>query len=210
MRPAPSAHSAEQGKPDSTESLRLFIAVELPDEVKQALRDLRAEIERHNLPVRWSDPDGTHLTLKFLGATAAAQLASIGSALTHVAARRRPFTLHTTDPGVFPSYRAPRVVWLGVGGMLAELNALQADVERLVAPLGFPTEQRAFNPHLTLGRTVKDARGIEIEAIGRAVRSAPSPRSRTWTVTKLSLMRSELRPQGARYTALEEYGLGGD
>jgi 2'-5' RNA ligase len=116
--------------------------------------------------------------------------------------------LHTANLGVFPRPQAPRVVWLGVDGELAKLRALQADVERFVAPLGFPAEQREFSPHLTLGRTDKGARTQELAAIGSAVAGAVPPARVTWEVSQVALMRSELLREGARYTALRRLALG--
>ncbi len=187
---------------------RLFIAIELPAEVRAALREARLQLEAHGrLTVRWADPDGAHLTLKFLGATAPDRLERIAEGLAEAARPHRAFALRTTDLGVFPGSRAPRVVWLGVGGDLAQLRALQGDVERLIAPLGFPTERRAFSPHLTLGRTEKLARGHELTAIGAALGTAAAPSAVVWQVAHLALMWSERLQMGARYTALRRVAL---
>lgn len=185
-------------------SLRLFIAIELPPAVRAALSAARVQLEKHGpLPVRWANPEGAHLTLKFLGETPAEQVEPILAALERVVGLHDPFSLHTAELGVFPRPQAPRVVWLGVDGEVAKLRALQADVERFVAPLGFPTEQRPFSPHLTLGRTDKSARTQEIAAIGSAVAGAIPPTRVTWEVSQVALMRSELLREGARYTAVQ-------
>ena len=193
-----------------SQTLRLFIAVELPPEVQAVLRDVHTALEGRRLAVRWVDPAGTHLTLKFLGATPAGRVDAITQALEQVAVAHPPFLLSTGGLGVFPRPRAPRVVWLGVAGALAELRALQADVEQRVAPLGFPTEQRPFSPHLTLARTTRDASGADLAAIGTAVVETAAPASVGWHVGEMSLMQSDLTPRGARYTALARVGLGSD
>jgi 2'-5' RNA ligase len=193
----------------STTALRLFIAVELPPAVRATLLSARQQIERQSpLAVRWVDPEGTHLTLKFLGAVPSTEVAAITGAMEAAARQHHPFTLTTTQLGVFPNRRAPRVVWLGVSGAVEALGALRADVERLVAPLGYPTEQRPFSPHLTLGRTHKDATGAERALIGSVVAQTASPGPVTWQVGEIALMRSELGRHGAHYTALTRIGLG--
>lgn len=189
------------------DSLRLFIAVELPDEVKTVLEAARTELAAQGLAVRWVDPAGAHLTLKFLGSAPASEAPAIGAAIGQAAAAHRPFTLHTTGLGVFPHGRAPRVVWLGVDGAIEELRALQADVERLVAPLGFPTERRAFSPHLTLGRSDKQASPAQLRATGAAVAAGRQPPVVRWTVGAITLMRSELLRGGARYSAVARHTL---
>ncbi len=189
-------------------TLRLFIAIELPGEVQAVPREARARFEGYGLAVRWVDPEGTHLTLKFLGATPADRVELIREAAARAGQAHQPFVLQTAGTGVFPHARAPRVVWLGVAGMLAELRALQQDVERFIAPLGFPTEKRAFNPHLTLGRTAKNATPQQLVEIGRAITASSAPAAKTWQVMGLSLMGSELRPQGAHYTRIADIPLG--
>jgi 2'-5' RNA ligase len=185
-------------------SLRLFIAIELPPAVRAALAAARIQLEKNGkIPLRWANPEGAHLTLKFLGDTPAEQAEPIVAALERVMGLHHPFLLHTANLGVFPRPQAPRVVWLGVDGELAKLRALQADVERFVAPLGFPTERRAFSPHLTLGRADKSPRTQEMAAIGSAVAGAMPPARVTWEVSQVALMRSELLREGARYTAVQ-------
>ena len=188
-------------------SLRLFIAIELPPQVQAVLAATRARLEQHALRVRWVDPASAHLTLKFLGATPPERVERIVGA-TKEATRLHPsFTLSTAELGVFPSPRAPRVVWLGLSGSLVELRGLQADIERFVAPLGYPTERRPFSPHLTLGRTAKDASRTELAAIGATIGASTAEVPATWRVSTVSVMRSELGAGGARYTALARLDL---
>ncbi len=189
------------------DTLRLFVAIELPDEVKAALKAAQVALGAQELAVRWVDPAGTHLTLKFLGAAPADQAAAIAAAVGQAASAHRSFDLRTTGLGVFPHGRAPRVVWLDVDGAIDELRALQADVERFVAPLGFPTERRAFSPHLTLGRSDKNARPAQLQATGAAVAAARPPAAVQWTVSAVTLMRSELLRDGARYSAVARHAL---
>jgi 2'-5' RNA ligase len=185
----------------SGEILRLFIAVDLSAEVRAVLRDVQSRLQHQRLPVRWVDPAGAHLTLKFLGAVEPAQVEELTARLHDIAGRHRAFTLRTGALGAFPTMQRLRVVWLAIDGNRAALQGLQEDVERTIAPLGFPSEQRAFSPHLTLGRTHKDVSPTERAAVGRAVAQQAAPPV-GFDVGEIVLMRSELGPSGARYTPL--------
>ena len=191
------------------QDLRLFIAIDLPQTVKQLLHDLQTRLRQHTEALRWSDPQGTHLTLKFLGSARATLVPEIVVAMEQAAAHRQPFELQTSTLGVFPNPKRPRVAWLGVAGDVAALSGLQAAVERFVAPLGFPTEQRPFNPHLTLGRTVKDPNSTELASIAKAVAQTSVLHSVVFAVGEMALMRSELQRQGARYTPVARVPLDG-
>lgn len=192
------------------ETLRLFIAIDLPAEVKALLHEMQQQLRQHTSAVRWADPHGTHLTLKFLGATRAAAVPAITEGVQHAAARNRRFELQTGDLGVFPNMKRPRVVWLGIAGDVAELRQVQADVERFVAPLGFPSEHRPFSPHLTLGRSGKEPRPADLQSIAEAVQRVAIPRRLAFKVDELVLMRSEPGPGGARYTPIAHVGLDAD
>ncbi len=193
------------------EPWRLFVAVELSEEVRGALAEAQAVYRRRSdPPVRWVDPRGAHLTLKFLGDVAAERVQALADALAAVAAVHAPFQLSTGPAGVFPSPRRPRVLWLGVDGPVEYLEDLQQDVEFALQGLGFPLEGRPYRPHLTLGR-VRDGVTGDLPGLAGALeelrRATPAP----LPVEELRLMRSELGRGdrgGPRYTALAVAPLG--
>jgi len=187
--------------------LRLFIAIELPLDVQEIIGAAQSDLARQPMPVRWADPAGSHLTLKFLGSTPGERVGLIEAALEQVAQRHQPFLLETARVGVFPNLKAPRVVWLGIAGDLGALGAIQQDVEQFVAPLGYPTERRPFNAHLTLGRTIKRAQPVDVARIGQVVSVATAIAPAAWQVSRVSLMRSELGPGGPRYSRLNAWAL---
>lgn len=131
--------------------MRLFVALNLPDAVRTALWDAAAPLRDAGLPINWVRPEGMHVTLKFLGEVAESRTADLQSALGRACAGARTLSLGLEGFGAFPDARRPRVVWAGVVPEPA-LELLQHGVERELAPLGFPTEARAFRPHVTLGR----------------------------------------------------------
>lgn len=190
-------------------TVRLFIAIDLPRSVKQLLRSTQARLKPQLAGVRWVDPDGAHLTLKFLGATPADRITTIAAELARAVTDVPPFRLRTGAPGAFPSVRRPRVLWIGVAGDLQALRMTHAAVERAIAPLGFPTEDRPFTPHLTLGRVSHDARPAELERIGHAIAAAKEPPAVEFAVEAVTLLRSELSRAGARYSMVARAPLDG-
>jgi 2'-5' RNA ligase len=194
-----------------SDTWRLFIALELPENVLRAIGRLQADLKKTTAPraARWTRPEGIHLTLKFLGDVPAARADELGSALREAASRGQPFDLQAQGLGCFPNLARPRVLWLGLAGDLGKLRALQADVEERTARLGFAAEERGFSPHLTLARTAQAASRTEAAAIGAAASQHDPGLVAAWRVSALSLMRSHLRPDGAVYQQVMEEALGG-
>jgi 2'-5' RNA ligase len=124
------------------------------------------------------------------------------------AAAHPPFSLTVGGLGCFPNFRRPRVVWVGVDGEMDALHALHDAVEGAIAPLGYPTEKRPFNPHLTLGRVSRRASKGEAAALGRVLEGVRVGELGQIAVGGFSLMRSQLRPSGAVYTQLAYVELG--
>ena len=183
---------------------RLFIAIELPADVLSSLAGLQAVLKKQVPPqtVRWVNADGIHLTLKFLGDTPAANRTSLETALGQAVEGHFTFSLATGAVGCFPNTRQPRVVWVSIQNDVDALKALRDAVEEHVAPLGYPTEDRPFSPHLTLGRIHRDARRDNVRELGALIASATASDIHEWQVSAVSLIRSELKPSGAVYTPL--------
>jgi RNA 2',3'-cyclic 3'-phosphodiesterase len=132
--------------------MRLFTAVTLGPAI-EAQATAHLERLRPLAPrARWVSAHGVHLTLVFLGEVAEARLPELGEALRPVATRHPPFTLTLEGGGSFGPSRRPRVLWAGVGGETAALEALQGDLAAVLEPLGFPRDARLYTAHLTLAR----------------------------------------------------------
>lgn len=217
--------------------LRLFIAIELPPPVRDALRaaidDLRAAGATDGL--RYVRPEGVHLTLKFLGATPESRVPAIAEGLRRAAAGIAPFDLQPEGFGAFHGGRHMphefrgsresyhyniRVIWVGLAGDVDALASLAERVEREIEPLGYPREKRAFFPHLTLARVRDDADRPTRERIYEAVCPLLSKSSRSadyrpelvrtfpsFRADHLALMRSTLAPGGALYDEVETFPL---
>lgn len=190
---------------------RLFIAAELPEGVLKAISAVQDDLKRR-LPghaLRWTRPEGIHLTLKFLGDVAPGRVDELADALARAAADRRRIDLAVEGLGCFPNPRRPRVLWLGIGGEVAKLRLLQQAVEAETTPLGFPSEGRAFSPHLTLARVQRNASRADVDKIGAAVERGGVGRVADFPVRGVSLIRSQLKPSGAEYTQVAHAALDG-
>jgi 2'-5' RNA ligase len=186
------------------EILRTFIAIELDEPLRIALRSVQEKLKRQAPPgsVKWAGSDGIHLTLKFLGDTPQGRVPEIEAALQVACAGLRAFEFSVEGRGCFPDFHRPRVIWVAVREKSGTLTRLQTAVERTVAPLGWPTEGRAFSPHLTLGRVAKGADSRTVGAVGQAVEKSVVELIGLQPVTAVSLMQSDLRPAGAVYSRL--------
>jgi RNA 2',3'-cyclic 3'-phosphodiesterase len=184
------------------EILRTFIAIELNEALHVALRSVQEKLKRQTPPgsVKWVGPDGIHLTLKFLGDTPASRIHEIEAALRVACTGLEPFEFSVEGRGCFPNFHRPRVIWVAVREKSTSLTRLQAAVERTVAPLGWPTEERPFSPHLTLGRINKGADTHTAAAVGQGVERTVVEQIGLQRVTAVNLMQSDLRPSGAVYS----------
>jgi len=191
------------------EQIRSFIAIELPEEAKKGLARLRRELERdeHKF-VKWVDPGGIHLTLKFLGNIPSNRVTEITETMEKATQGISPFHLEISGLGAFPSLRQARVFWVGIGGEMDKLSRLQQNIDSALAALGFAKEERPFVPHLTLARTREGASPPERRSFGELVGSTTFEDKYPVVVEAVRLMRSQLMPAGAIYTCLSVVGLG--
>lgn len=178
--------------------MRVFIAIELPDEVKAALTALQNDLRQTRADVAWTKPDNFHLTLKFLGEMDAKQIPDITNACNDAAASADSFSLQVKDTGVFPNVKQPKVLWASLAGELNQLQSLQRQLDTNLHALGFAKEPRSFNPHLTLGR-VKSR--LNEAAVTAKLLMAELP-ALSFTVSELVVMQSQLHPTGSIYTPL--------
>ncbi len=188
------------------DAIRAFVAIELPVPILDQLGQIEARLKPH-MPldcIRWVKPDSIHLTLKFLGQVPSDQIALILSSLRAAVVPQHTFTLEVAEAGCFPNLHRPRVVWVGVKeeGNGNRLAHLQRSVENAISPLGYPTEQRGFSPHLTLGRLARDVRPGDLKKVGDVVAGSNVGSLGRWEVSNVALIKSDLQPSGAVYTVL--------
>jgi 2'-5' RNA ligase len=190
------------------EKIRTFIAIELPSSVQQGLADLQGQFKRKRPPVRWVAPAKIHLTLAFLGEIPSDRVGIAGECAARAAAKVAPFAIEAIGAGVFPNPRRPRVIWVGIVGEMESLRLLHTHLGDELAAQGFPKEKRRFSPHLTLGRVRRRATPPEVRALGQAVTALTVPSLGRWRVEHITVIRSDLRPEGPIYTPLRVVMLG--
>lgn len=191
----------------TTESQRLFCAVELPEEARAAvfshLTRLRATLAAP-ARVSWEREEKLHLTLKFFGEVEAARIAAVAAAVARAADGATPLALNVGVAGVFPSPGRPGVIWLGVSDESGGLARLHARVEGECAGADFPRDPRPFHPHVTLAR-VREANGETRRLAHRHVEMVFDPVS--FKVGEIVLMQSRFGPGGSTYVPLSRHAL---
>ncbi len=188
--------------------LRLFIALELPPEARLALGRTVDTLRASGVAsLRWMAAENIHLTLKFLGDVTPHRVPELGDALAAAAKGHAPFTLHLAEGGVFPSIRAPQVVWVGLQGDLAALKAVQTDVAHSLAEMGFPVEARPFVPHLTVARARGRLSADERTRLASVLQQMEAADQHAFPIEKVSLVKSTLLPSGAVYDHLLQFPL---
>ena len=185
--------------------MRLFVAADLPAELRARLAALQHDLRGLRSEVRWVGPEAIHLTFAFLGEVAADRIAAVQGALGAAADEApAPFRLHATGVGAFPDRGPLRVVWVGIEGDRAAAARLRRVLEQHLASCGFVPEEREFRPHLTLGR-IRQERGHGDRSLLERHRSVDLGE---FPVDEMILFESRLGPRGARYEALARYPLG--
>ena len=182
--------------------IRAFVAVGLDESLRERIAAVIARLRPLGSAVAWVPPRNLHVTLQFLGGQSEERLLEAEAALAEAAAEGAPVDLTFHGIGAFPGLERPRILWVGLAQGALELRRLQARLAEALAARGFPREERAWHPHLTIGRVFDDRRWRR--DAGPPLRSALAQIAATsigrLRVPELALMRSELHASGARYT----------
>jgi 2'-5' RNA ligase len=184
--------------------MRLFVALEIPGDVRTGVAALIARLKPLCRAARWARPEGMHVTLKFIGheiADADAEKLAAARAALATVKSGEPVDIQYRGIGFFPDARRPRVVWCGVHAS-ANLARLAAGIESALAPLGIPAEARAFVPHVTLAR-FKTPEGIGM--LAREIEEYADTEFGGARETQFHLFESQLKPGGAEYRKIESF-----
>jgi RNA 2',3'-cyclic 3'-phosphodiesterase len=184
--------------------MRLFVAADIPEDVRSAIGALVENLRPVCRSARWVRVEGLHVTLKFIGEIAPEKAEAIKTALAAVPLAG-PIAMNFHGLGFFPNERRPRVLWAGIDAG-AELAALAAAVETSLVPLGIPREQRAFSPHLTLAR-FESPRGLDL--LRAAIEAAGPLAFGGATAREFHLYQSILKRGGAEYTRVATFACAG-
>lgn len=180
--------------------MRVFVALDIPEEVRRAIGEHIVQWEKLCRGARWVRVEGLHVTLKFIGEV---QPEMVERIRTHLATIRlaAPVEMSFREVGFFPNERHPRVFWVGITAT-PNLDELAAEVEQGLESLGIPQEQRPFRPHLTVAR-FKSEDGLD--HLHKAVRDAGLLEFGSTRTGEVHLYRSQLKPGGAEYTRLKTF-----
>jgi 2'-5' RNA ligase len=187
--------------------VRSFLALDPPPELLENISGIQGRLKRilHG-DIRWTNPAGIHLTLKFFGDISGSEIAAISRTVAAVTDQTAPFDLEARDLGVLPSEKRARIIWLGMTGNVAALMRLQKETDEALTACGFGKEERSFKPHLTLGR-IKSSLGAGDLDVLKEHRDDYVAGS--FTANGLSLFKSDLTPRGAVYTEMARFPFGG-
>jgi 2'-5' RNA ligase len=186
--------------------MRLFVAVNLPDLVRDNVWRIGSQIRDIRYPIRWVTVDAMHITIKFLGEVPADREDAITKSLEAAAAPVSPFDLRLDGFGAFPNSRRAKVIWVGCHAS-EQLKQLYTGVEGGLSELGFARENRTFHPHVTLGRVRRDSSPSKLTGLSNVLESLDADAE--FRVRSIELMQSELSPAGAKYSVRASIGLSG-
>lgn len=183
--------------------MRLFIAISVTDEIRQAIthlvQGLEAASRKDGDKIKWIEPSRCHLTLKFLGECGEERLPEIVAALESAVCDVQPFRVTLGGLGCFPATGAPGVLWVGMTEGANATTRVAAALEEAYEPLGFAKEDRPFSAHLTVGRVKGTRKPAQLR--NRVESHKVEPIGST-TVTSVGLIRSVLSSAGPTYTTL--------
>jgi 2'-5' RNA ligase len=187
--------------------MRTFIAIDVDQTIRERCLALQDTLARQGAELKWVEKENIHLTLLFLGEVEDKTLPALCRAVAAGCAAHKAFPLSVEAVGCFPNPRRPRIVWVGVGAGAAEASALHDALEPPLLELGcYRREQRAYTPHITLGRI----KGEEpTEALAAALAKQAKWRGGETMVREVRVFSSELTPRGPIYTVLSRAKLAG-
>ena len=192
--------------PDSAATWRMFIAIELPLEVRARLEQHVKNLQKLSPDVRasWARAENLHLTLKFLGEIPMAKVEALSLAAGAAARASNRFDLVVGDCGAFPTQGQPRVLWIGVEDQSGKLARLHQALENECVQAGFAREMRPFHPHLTIARLRQPHGSRKLAQLHKQIGFL----SEFFAVSELVVIRSELSSEGSRYTVSSRHAFG--
>ncbi|REJ70014.1 MAG: RNA 2',3'-cyclic phosphodiesterase [Planctomycetota bacterium] len=188
-------------------TLRTFIAVELPNVVRLAAVDLIERLRDTPANVKWVGAAELHWTLKFLGDVPSREIPHVCRAMRQAVEGLASFEIEVRGAGAFPAATRPRTVWLGVGEGLDAFVELHDALERSLAKLGFRSERRRFQPHITLGRVRRSPFGVD--ELGGLIEQEVEFEAGRMRVAEVVAFSSRLESSGPTYEVLGRAALQG-
>ena len=192
--------------------MRIFVALDIDDEIRERIARLIAEMRALAPDVRWVAPESLHVTLKFIGEKPDLVVTQVEERLASISGPS--FDLSFRGCGFFPNTKSARVFWVGIESE-PRLAKLASQVEDALVGIGIPKEARAFSPHLTLARAGSGAPGRRKDdksnklfaKLQQKLIEMPAPEFGTMSAHEFFLYRSQLSSQGSRYTKIARFAM---
>jgi len=186
--------------------IRTFIAIELNSEIRQNIFNLLEDLKKIDCHVKWVLPENFHITLKFLGDVSLDKINAIQKNLNPSFADFKPFSMKLTEFGIFPNWKRPRVLWVGIEDQQKNFQNLSKIIEDKLNPLGFKKEERIFHPHITLAR-IKSFKNISL--LSQKISDIIFKNNLRQSINYIALFQSILTTSGPEYTLIKKINLGG-
>lgn len=194
--------------------MRLFIALDITDDVHARLTRFMEGVTGFAPDARWAKPESLHVTLKFVGEQPDAAVEDLKQALSHIHAAAPEISFR--GYGFFPTPNSARVFWIGMESG-PQLAALASKIDDKMSSLGIPKETRAFSPHLTLARSAggsgsphrgkSDRPNRVFQHLQEKLSALPAPEFGTMVPREFFLYQSQLSAKGSKYTKLARFDL---
>ncbi|MEO0097871.1 MAG: RNA 2',3'-cyclic phosphodiesterase [candidate division WOR-3 bacterium] len=177
--------------------IRSFIALEIPQDIKNEVYDYIENFKKDNLPVKWVEKGNLHITLIFLGEQDLNFINKVKEILKNISNSFKPFYINLTNFGFFPNAKKPRVFWIGIKKNKEIIIQIVEKLNRELKKIGFKPEEREFSPHLTIGR---------FKAISNTEKYLTLKyESKDFLINKITLFKSTLTSAGPIYEAISDY-----
>ena len=179
-------------------AIRCFVAIEIPHPIQGLLKPVQTRLQSEIRRASWTKLGNFHLTLKFLGDVPPERVDVVSEAVQNVADAQVPFSIEFGGVGAFPNFTRPRVLWVGIKQGASTVSNLAKSVNAALKHLGFSTDNR-FHPHLTLARLRAP---MNLDSLQNKLRQYDTIDGAVVNVNEITLMQSQLHPNGAIYTPL--------
>ena len=187
--------------------MRTFIAIELPQDIKDRLSNLQVLLKKSEADVKWVEPQNIHLTLKFLGEIDEVKSVKITGIIEEIAQKEKQFRINLSSCGAFPKIEFPRVIWIAVNKGDREVKVLAEKLEEGIEKLGIPREERAFSSHITIGRVKSPVNKDKLLRALKETENYFEGENTEFDVTKITLFKSTLGSSGPAYEPLKVINL---
>jgi 2'-5' RNA ligase len=189
------------------QTMRTFIGVPLPPAIRDKLVALQEQFAETGVDVKWVEPENLHVTMLFLGEVDAREVLTVCKTVEGVTATTEPFAMRVASVGCFPNPRRPRTIWAGIEKGSEKLVELHDALEVPLMEQGcYRREERAFTPHITLGRVKGES---DTRSLAEAMKQQADWFAGQMAVNEIQVLSSELKKDGPVYTVMSRARLVG-